>query len=77
MDSFAKSKVEEMIRKYASVETVMRNFNGFDVFVLSNGVTIRLPADNSRIPIQEVIVICEIKLELSLWELDYLIRLDT
>lgn len=73
MDTFSKSSIEAMIRRYGNVEDVLRGFEGYDVFILDTGVTIKLPADNSRIPSHEVFLIGEIKLNLSMWELDYII----
>lgn len=70
-ESFAKSVIEDMIRQYGTVSDIVKDFNGYDLWVLDNGVTIRLPADNSRIPEVVVNVIAEVKLEISTWEYDY------
>lgn len=70
-DTVAKSTVEALIIAYALVDTVKRNFHGFDVFILENGITIRLPVGNLRMPLGEVVHIAMIKLELDSWEFDY------
>lgn len=74
MDSLSKVAVINMIRKYASIEAIIPNMSGYDVFVLTSGVTIKLPADNSRIPMLEVFIIAEVKLDLSVWEMDYVME---
>lgn len=71
MDAFSKIAVEGMIRKYGNVEETYRNFGGYDVFVLSNGVTIRLPIGYARIPYDHVELIAQVKLDIPQWEFDY------
>ena len=60
-----------MIREYGIVNDVIKNYHGYDLWMLADGVTIRLPADNSRIPEPIVGVITEVKLGLGSWEYDY------
>lgn len=70
-DSFAKNVVEDMIREYANVDQVMTEYEGYDLWILDNGTTIRLPENFSRIPEQEVALIAEVKLQMGTMEYDY------
>lgn len=76
-ETFAKSTVEKMIRHYADVELVieagsaMSTSEDWDVWVLSNGVTIKLPSGFKRIEESYVQLISEVKLELPDYEYDY------
>lgn len=75
MSSFAKADVIELITNNAHIQGVYKNYeyagNRYDVYHLENSSTIRLPADNSRIPEREVIQIADVKLDMSTHEIDY------
>lgn len=71
MASYSKKSVEDMIHQYGDVELVSRNENGYDIFVLSNGVIIRLKAGFERIDLEYVVLIAEVKLRIPAWEFDY------
>jgi hypothetical protein len=67
---FAKSVVEKLITDYAViVKKEVRNGN--DIYVLYNGVTIRLPSNYSRIEYIKVQLIATEKLGLHEYEFDY------
>ncbi len=72
-ESFTKSKIVELIHEFGEVDLVIKNFRerGIDVFYLSNGGVIRLPAGNKRISFEEVISIMETKLEMHPHDFDY------
>ena len=70
-EEFAKSRIEEMIQQYASIDKVIRDCQGFDLWKLSTGVIIRLPSGNGRIDEVVVSEIAETKLEIPSWEYDY------
>lgn len=71
-ESFAKSRVEEMIGKYGDVVDTTRDYEGrgFDVILLSNGTIIRLPAKPSRIDYDHVWLIADGKLQMSAWSFE-------
>ncbi len=69
---FAKSTVENFIINYGGDDIeLMKDIEGCDVWILQNGITIKLPSDNSRIPEAQVSLISEVKLDLHQWEYDY------
>lgn len=70
-DTFSKSCVEGLITRYGQIDAVLRDINGEDVWVLEDGVTIRLPNNYSRIDLAKVQLIAEVKLQMHPWEFDY------
>ena len=72
---YAKSFVEKVIHHYSDVVDVERNLDGMgkDVFILSDGIIIRLNSDYSRISHEWLEAICEHKLRIDRWEFDYIL----
>jgi hypothetical protein len=66
-DTFAKSRVAAMISEFGNVAAELPNFSnyGYDVYLLEDGTTIRLPVGNERIEYDDVMLIAEDKLKMS------------